>query len=202
MKCEGGYRNSSCCWLLLAVACDAVVGRVHEWIRPTVREQNAVVMSEATYLCEGFHVKLVADANATILRPCCRLEDLPRMDWCTPRLLSGFGIPEKHGDARKASVRNSGDGKAMGHSDDSVSTATHRPADLDLIAVSRRVAEVFPNRPLAGFPSDVKGAYGQVTADPMQALDVTNLSRETDRNSLVFFIAVAQLFGIGHALLN
>ena len=100
-------------------------------------------------------------------------------------------------------MRNIDDGKARGHNEDSANTATHRPADLDLLgSLSRRIAEAFPSRPLAGFPSDFKGAYRQVTADPLQALDFTVLSRDTDLQCLVFFLAVTQLFGSGNAPLN
>ena len=103
--------------------------------------------------------------NFTMLGPYYGLENLPRISACSPRLLNRFGILERHGGASEASVRNIDDGKARQHNEDSANTAMHRPADLDLLAsMGRRIAEKFPNCPLAGFPSDFKGAYRQVTA--------------------------------------
>ena len=142
-------------------------------------------------------------SNSTMLGPYYCIEDLPKIPGRIPRLLNRFGILEKHGGAEEASVRNIDDGKARGHNEDSVNTSTHRPADLDLLgSISRRVAEKFPGHRLAGFPSDFKGAYRQVTADPNQALDFTVVSWDTDIRSVVFFLAVTQLFGSGNAPLN
>ena len=138
--------------------------------------------------------------NSTMLGPYYDLDTIPRTHRGTPRLLNRFGILERHGGASEASVRNIDDGKARGHNEDSANTATHRPADLDLIAsLSRRVAERFPNCPMAGFPSDFKGAYRQVTADPYQAQDFTVVSWDTELDCMVFMLAVTQLFGSGNA---
>ena len=69
-----------------------------------------------------------------------------------------------HGGATEESCRVIDDGKARGHNADSANTAAHRPADLDLvIAICRLIAEAFPGEKLAGFPSDFKSAYRQVT---------------------------------------
>ena len=89
-----------------------------------------------------------------------------------PRLLNRFGILEMHGGPTVESCKVIDDGKARGHNADSANTATHRPADLDLLAsLARVVAEIFPLMPTAGFPSDFKSAYRQVPSDPAQALD-------------------------------
>ena len=120
-----------------------------------------------------------------------------------PRLLNRFGILEMHGGATTESCRVIDDGKARGHNADSANTAAHRPADLDLvIAICRAIAEACPGESLAGFPSDFKSAYRQVTSDPLQALDFVIASWDTDRNSQVFFMAATQLFGSGNAPLN
>ena len=88
-----------------------------------------------------------------MLGPFYALEDLPGVPAAIPRLLNRFGILEKHGGATEASVRNIDDGKARGHNDDSANTATHRPADLDLVGALRRsIAELHPDSPLSGFP--------------------------------------------------
>ena len=82
-------------------------------------------------------------------------------------------------------------------------TATHCPADLDLVAaLARVVAETFPLMPIAGFPSDFKSAYRQVPSDPAQALDFVIASWDVERDQQVFFLAVTQLFGSGNAPLN
>ena len=92
-----------------------------------------------------------------------------------PRLLNRFGILEMHGGATEESCRVIDDGKAQGHSADSANTAAHRPADLDLVvAICRAIAEAFPGEELAGYPSDFKSAYGRVTSDPGQALDLSS----------------------------
>ena len=141
--------------------------------------------------------------SSTMLGPYYEFDEIPRTHRGTPRLLNRFGILERHGGATEASVRNIDDAKARGHNDESANTATHRPADLDLLAsISRRVAERFPNCPMAGFPSDFKSAYRQVTADPNQAQDFAVVSWDTDRNCRVFMLAVTQLFGSGNAPLN
>ena len=141
--------------------------------------------------------------NSTMLGPYYSMDTIPRTHRGTFRLLNRFGILERHGGASEASVRNIDDGKARGHNEDSANTATHRPADLDLIAsLSRRVAERFPNCPMAGFPSDFKGAYRQVTADPYQAQDFTVVAWDTELDCMVFMLAVTQLFGSGNAQLD
>ena len=142
-------------------------------------------------------------SNATMLGPFYSEEELPMIPGRVPRFMNRFGISERHGGAEEAPVRNIDDGKARGHNDDSANTATHRPADLDLLgSLSRRIAEAFPEQPLSGFPSDFKGAYRQVTADPLQAIDHTIVSWDTDSSRVVFFLAVTQLFGSGNAPLN
>ena len=138
-----------------------------------------------------------------MLGPFYSLDDLPSVPGKSPRLLNRFGILEMHGGATEASVRNIDDGKARGHNEDSANTATHRPADLDLVgSMCRSVAERFPGLALAGFLSDFKGAYRQVTACPWQALDFTIASWDFDLQMIVFFLAVTQLFGSGNAPLN
>ena len=100
-------------------------------------------------------------------------------------------------------MRNIDDGKARGHNLDSANTATHRPADLDAVgALSRRVAEEFPGRPLSVFPSDYSGAYRQCTADPGQARDFVVATWDTTMQVMVFLLAVTQLFGSGNAPLH
>ena len=138
-----------------------------------------------------------------MLGPFYDLDELPCAPGCVPRFLNRFGILEMHGGATEASVRNIDDGKARGHNIDSANTATHRPADLDLLgALSRAIAERFPGQRLAGFPSDFKGAYRQVTACPLQALDFTVVSWDPDILRTVFLLAVSRLFGSGNAPLN
>ena len=79
------------------------------------------------------------------------------------RFLNRFGLLERHGGAEEDSVRNIDDGKARGHNADSANTATHRPADLDAVgALSRQVAEKFPDKELSGFPSDFRGRTDSV----------------------------------------
>ena len=106
--------------------------------------------------------------NGTVMGRYYSLADLPVGE---PRLLSRFTILERHGGAQEDSCRNIDDCRARGHNADSACTSTHRPADLDLMgSMARAVAEAFPGERLAGFPSDFKSAYRQVTACPMQAL--------------------------------
>ena len=92
------------------------------------------------------------------------------------------------------------DGKARGHNADSVKTAAHRPADLDLLmAICLAVADLYPEKPMVGFPSDLESAYRQVTSDPFQAVDFVITSSDTDRDAQVFCMAATHLCGIGHA---
>ena len=68
--------------------------------------------------------------------------------------------------------------------------------------MARAVAEAFPGERLAGFPSDFKSAYRQVTACPTQALDFVVATWNPSLACEVFFLAVSQLFGSGNAPLN
>ena len=140
----------------------------------------------------------------TMVGPFYAVSDLPGSPSLEDiRILNRFGILERHGGAKEQSVRNIDDGKKGNHNIDSANTATHRPADLDAVgALSRRVAERFPDQPLAGFPSDFSGAYRQATADPLQALQFVIASWDTELSRMVFFLAVTQLFGSGNAPLN
>ena len=139
----------------------------------------------------------------TMLGPYYKLPDLPGDPDHTPRVLNRFGILERHGGAQEDSVRNIDDGKARGHNLDSADTATHRPVDLDAVgALSQRVAEEFPGRPLSAFPSDYAGAYRQCTADPWQARDFVVATWNTAMRVMVFLLAVTQLFGSGNAPLH
>ena len=69
-------------------------------------------------------------------------------------------------------------------------------------AIIRAEAEAIPGEKLAGFPSDFKGAYRQVPACPLQAMDFIVATWDPVRNVPVFLVAVAQLFGSGNAPLN
>ena len=144
--------------------------------------------------------------NRTMVGPFYSLDELPCDDLSSdtpPRLLNRFGILEMHGGATQESCRVIDDGKARGHNANSGNTATHRPADLDLVAsLARTSVELFPSRPLSGFPSDFKGAYRQVPADPAQARDFVVASWDFESQRQVFFMAVTQLFGSGNAPLN
>ena len=128
----------------------------------------------------------------TMLGPFYSLSELPAYhpeEKPVPRLLNRFGILEQHGGATVESCRVIDDGKARGHNADSANTATHRPADLDVIAaLARVVAETFPNIPIAGFPSDFKSAYRQVPSDPAQALDFGVTSWDVERERQVSFL--------------
>ena len=128
----------------------------------------------------------------TMIGPYYAIGDLPgNPSLRDVRILNRFGILERHGGAEESSVRNIDDGKARGHNLDSANTATHRPADLDAVgALTRRVAEHFPGKPLSGFPSDFSGAYRQATADPNQAMQFVVASWDTDEVCPVFFLAV------------
>ena len=69
-------------------------------------------------------------------------------------------------------------------------------------SLGRTVAEVFPEEPISGFPSDFKGAYRQVTACPLQALDFVVASWNPALSCQVFFLALSQLSGSGNAPLD
>ena len=62
--------------------------------------------------------------------------------------------------------------------------------------------EKHPEEPMAGFPSDDKGAYRQVHACPVQALDFIVSIWDPVLEVQVFLIAVSQLFGRGNAPFN
>ena len=142
----------------------------------------------------------------TMKGPYYSLCDLPAYDpesYDVPRLLNRVGILEQHGGAAEESCRVIDDGKARGHNADSANTATHRPADLDLVAaLARMVSSIFPSKPIAGFPSDFKSAYRQVPSDPAQAHDFVVVSWDAELQTQVFFLAVTQIFGSGNAPLN
>lgn len=90
--------------------------------------------------------------NFSMLGPYYSFGELPT--GC-PRFLNRFGILEMHGGATEESCRVIDDGKSRRHNADSATTATHRPADLDLLAaVCRLLTFVFPSEALSGFPSD------------------------------------------------
>ena len=136
----------------------------------------------------------------SMLGPFYSLDDLPPGD---PRLLNRFGILEMHGGATEESCRVIDDGKARGHNSDSANTAAHVPADLDLLVlILRAIAEMFLGQPIAGFPSDFKSAYRQVTSCPLQALLFVIASWDPCRMAQVFFMAVTQIFGSGNVPLN
>ena len=74
--------------------------------------------------------------------PYYSLLDLPAYDpesYEVPRLLNRVGILEQHGGAAEESCRVIDDGQARGHNADSANTATHRPADHDLLAAHARM---------------------------------------------------------------
>ena len=104
-----------------------------------------------------------------MLGPVYALGELPGIKLnseIVPRLLNRFGILEMHGGATEESCRVMNDGKARGCNGDSANSATHRPADHDLVAtMAGRVAELFPPMPAAGFPSFFEFAHRRVPSE-------------------------------------
>ena len=81
-------------------------------------------------------------------------------------------------------------------------TASHRPADLDLwCALLRYVAEVFITFILV-FTSDFRGAYRQISCSPDDALMFVVVTWDAIQKKRVFGMAATQLFGSGNAPLN
>ena len=121
--------------------------------RPSSRQiaaENAIALSRAKPSYSAVLDKLAWEktqkefGHFSMLGPYYSLAELPNGE---PRLLNRFGILEMHGGATEESCRVIDDGKARGHNADSANTATHRPADLDLLAaVCRLLSVTFPNK--------------------------------------------------------
>ena len=137
--------------------------------------------------------------NGCMIGPFYNLEDIPGR---RVQLLPRFPIREKHGGATAFKVRMVDDCKLGGQNAEAATSSAHRPADLDMwVLLLRILGGVYPE-PLSAFTSDFKAAYRQVAACPHQAERFAIASWDTDKNCIVFGLAVSQMFGSSLSPLN